>query len=885
MRQFRVQKRYLAVAVGLILGAGLAACGGGSGGGGETASVSSSSTSSSGAAGNPWMSAAVIAEQNAAATDTAKEAVANKRAQLLLDAMTLEQKISQLVGKGPEVLTELPGCYGARHVASIPALNIPTFRITNGPVGLGQNDCVAVGASSAYTDPSSAKATSLPSAIAAAASFDTSVASSYGDIIGTEMNNLALHVFEAPGVNMARLPVLGRNFEYFGEDPYLSGSMAVAEISALQAKGLIGMAKHFVANEQETNRMAMSNLGVDSQVDRQVLREIYLLPFEMSVKDGKVASVMCAYNSINGVPSCASSEMLTDVLRSDWGFTGYVQSDFYATVAGLSGSYPSPIAAGSLMGGGLDHEMPVAISWSASGLTSALSSGSISIAMINKALERRYTQAFKYGIFDRALVQTAVDLTGNGIKAREIGVKSAVLLQNNGALPIDGTTVSNIVLIGKKTQVYAQQAVAGGAMVGVAFGGGGGSSDVVPSYSVTPLEGIQNALKTLGNTSATVKLILVDDANSTATINGTAASFSAVQSAAAGADAVIIMAGTIAEEGADRASFTDSSLLTPAATPVSGVADAAAGMSLDWYVAKPSANSYGSTNAPANSNTVAMIAALMSQTSTTAKTMAQKTALVLKDNAGVALDAALVGTSGPAILEAWFPGQEDGNIVADLLFGRKNPSGKLPVTFPLAGKSFLDGITAAQFPGLATGTTTKPKSRVLYTEGLNIGYRWYDSRQSSGACATASDKSNACVAFPFGHGLSYTTTTVSPSSLSVSGNKLTVKFMASNKGSKDGEEVVQVYLELPALAANTGEQTGASIVQPPRRLVGFKKVKLAAGASVSDTISIDGGASNHPLSVWNPTSKKWETPSGTYTVWAGKSSSPRDLYKVDSFSR
>ncbi|MDR3412184.1 MAG: glycoside hydrolase family 3 N-terminal domain-containing protein [Formivibrio sp.] len=873
-QMFNTKKTVLAVAISLALGVGLTACGGGG-------SDSSTTTDTS----NAWMTKAIIAQQAAATTDAAKEAVASERADLLLAAMTLDQKMAQLVGKGPEVLPELPQCYGARHVSAIPALNIPTFRITNGPVGLGQNDCAALGSTNPYTDPTSAKATALPSAIAAAASFDPAVAGTYGDVIGTEMNNLALHVFEAPGVNMARLPILGRNFEYFGEDPYLTGTMAVSEIKTLQAKGLIGMAKHFIANEQETNRMAMTNLGVDSHVDRQVLREIYMLPFEMAVKDGKVASVMCSYNSINSSPSCASQEVLTGVLRNDWGFTGYVQSDFYATVAGLSASYaPSPIAAGSLMQAGLDHEMPVAVSWSTTNLSSALSDGTVSVNMIDQALKRRYTQMFKYGIFDRPLVQTAIDFTAGGTTARAIGVKSAVLLQNNGALPFNGTAVQNIVLIGKASQVYAQQAVAGGAMVGTAMGAGGGSSDVVPSYTVTPLQGIKNALTALGNTSASVKLILVDDANSTATIDGVAKTFADVTAAAAGADAVIVMAGTIAEEGADRASFTDGTALTMAQS-------AAAGMGLDWYAAKPSAMSTASSNTAANSNTVAMITSIMGLTSTTTKTMAQKTALVLKDNASVAMDSALVGASGPAILETWFPGQEDGNIVAQLVFGKDfsgnnvSPSGKLPVTFPFAGKGFLDSITAAQFPGVTTGTTTKPKSMVTYAEGLNIGYRWYDAQQQSGTCTTNSDQSNACVAFPFGYGLTYTTSSIGSLSLAANGSMYDVKFTVANTGAKDGEEVVQVYLQLPAIASSVGEQTGATIVQPPKRLVGFKKVKVAASGSVQDTITIDPAATNHPLSVWNQTTKKWVIPTGTYTVWVGKSSSPKDLAQAGTFTK
>ena len=191
------------------------------------------------------------------------------RANLLLAAMTLDQKLQQLTGSVPEIVPEFPQCKGARHVTGIAALQIPTLRITNGPVGVGQNDCIDANTApiwvtlpdgtvidlAPYTHPSSAKATALPSATAVAASFDPAVATAFGDVIGTEMNNLALHVFEAPGVNMARLPILGRNFEYFGEDPFLTGTMGVAEVKAVQAKGLIGMAKHYVGNEQETNRI------------------------------------------------------------------------------------------------------------------------------------------------------------------------------------------------------------------------------------------------------------------------------------------------------------------------------------------------------------------------------------------------------------------------------------------------------------------------------------------------------------------------------------------------------------------------------------------------------------------------------------------------------
>lgn len=812
----------------------------------------------------PWLAPDIMAEVNAAGDDVSREAVAYRRAKALLAAMTLDQKLQQLTGARPEILPDLPSCYGARHVTGIAALGIPTFRITNGPVGLGQNDCVSpevanlkaegLGFGSvnigAYTHPSSAKATALPSAMAAAASFDPAVAGLYGEVIATEMHNLGLHVFEAPGVNLARLPVLGRNFEYFGEDPYLSGVMAVAETKAIQARGLIAMPKHYAANEQETNRMA-----IQTTVDRQVLRELYLLPFEMAVKDGKAASVMCAYNYVNGQSSCESRELLTDILRKDWGFTGYVQSDFFAmksTVASLAN--------------GMDHEMPLPNFWAAEKIKAALAGGELTLAQIDTALERRYTQAFKAGIFDRKLEQSPIDYAAGGKLARAIGGRGAVLLQNNGALPLRGG-IKSLVLIGKASQVYAQQAVAGGAVAGEPMGSGGGSSDVVPAYTVSPVEGLRSAL----SATAAVKLVLVDDANATATVDGAQVPFADAVAEAAKADAVVIMAGTISEEGADRATFTDTSghqLATPAAE----------GSSLDWYAARSNAiATSGEKNTARNSRTTQMIEAVLAARPASGKAMAAKTVLVLKDNAGVAMPASLVGAKGPAILETWFPGQEDGNIVADVLFGRVNPSGKLPVTFPLAGKGFLDSVTAAQFPGVMdeVGKT----QTVSYSEKLAIGYRWYDANVSGG-CAVRAGR-NPCVAFPFGHGLSYTTFAQSAPKLVFDEAKAAwrVQVQVKNSGKLAGAEVVQVYVALPQSA------NAAGAVQPPKRLIGFQRIELQAGASGMVEIAIDPAATNHPLGVWDEKVQAWVIPAGRVTVYAGRSSAPADLVRAGYIDR
>ncbi|RVU05956.1 glycosyl hydrolase [Novosphingobium umbonatum] len=781
--------------------------------------------------------------------------------------MTLDQKLQQLTGAKPETLPDLPECFGGRHVSGIAELDIPTFRITNGPVGLGQNDCVSHEVaknvlhmpgfgdiSQAYSHSSSAKATALPSAVGAAASFDPAVGAMYGDVIADEMRALGLHVFEAPGVNLARLPILGRNMEYFGEDPYLSGAMAVAETKALQSKGLIAMVKHFVANEQETNRQT-----IQENVDRQTLRELYLLPFEMAVKDGKVAAVMCAYNYVNGQSSCENKEMLTDVLRRDWGFTGYVQSDFFAmksTVATLNN--------------GTDHEMPLPLHWAPAKIKAALDSGEIRLSRIDEALERRYTQAFKLGIFDRKLARQPIDVAAGGRKAREIGGRATVLLQNNGALPLRHD-LRSLVLIGKASQVYAQQAVAGGAVVGEPMGAGGGSSDVVPHYTVPPIEGLRNALKELGNGQASVKLILVDDANAIATIDGQSVDFAQALAEAGKADAVVMMAGTISEEGADRATFTDKSGKQLAAP-------ASLGSGLDWYTGHSNTiTTKDGDNRARNSGTVAMINRLMAAPSTSGKPMAGKTVLVLKDNAGVAMPATLVGTKGPAILEAWFPGQEDGNIVADALFGRINPSGKLPVTVPFEGKGFLDHVTTSQFPGVIS--PDGKVQTVTYSEQLAMGYRWYDANPS-GTCAQAKG-GNSCVAFPFGHGLSYTSFSVGRPALVKGKTRDTWQVEASvtNTGKRQGAQVLQSYLSLPASANSYGAK------QPPRRLVGFARVELAAGETRKVSIPLDAKASHHPLGVWNEKAHQWVIPKGRFTVWLGVSSALPDLKMAGTIER
>lgn len=717
----------------------------------------------------PWMNTAIPPDQ---------------RAQLLINAMTLDQKLAQMAG-APGIIAEVPSCYGGRHVPGIPALQIPTFRVFNGPVGVGQADCVpastpgiAQNPTAALTSTLASPATAIPSALAMAASFDTTVAAQFGDLIGKEALNLGLHEWEAPGMDMARVPMGGRNFEYYGEDPFLSGTMAVAAIKAAQSRGVIAMAKYIVANDQEVNRQTINEIIAD-----RVLHELYLIPFEMSVKDGQVGSVMCSYNSVNAGQTflgfnqgsaCQNSYILTQVLRNEWGFTGYVQSDFFANHS----TAPSLLA-------GMDFEMPgidlgayvpsMAEFYSPAKLQAAITANQITVANIETALKRRYTQMFKYGIFDRPITITSIDAATDGQTAQSIGVQSAVLLKNNGnLLPLNSKAVRSVAVIGQAA--YATKSVSGCC---------GGSSDVIPLYTVTPLQGIQNSLAALGS-SATANLTVVADDNS---------NLSAAVAAAQSADVVIVMAGLLAEEGADAPSIS----------------------------------------LPNNQD--AMISAIAAAN--------PKTVVVLKTNAAALMP--WVG-SVPAILDAWFPGEEDGNIVAKLLFGQANPSGKLPVTFPVLASDLPTAGSPQQYPGVSVnGTPT-----ITYSEGLDMGYRWYDSQ-------------NIAPLFPFGYGLSYTTFSISGLTVTPAGGNgaqpVTVSFFVRNTGTVAGAEVPQVYLGLPS---GTGE--------PPKRLVGFKKVFLQPGQTQQVSITIDPAASNHPFSTFDSPSQQWKMVDGSYAIFLGNSS-------------
>lgn len=645
-----------------------------------------------------------------------------QRAARLVAQLTLDEKISQLHG----IKDDNPHLY--RYVPGVPRLGIPPLRVTNGPAGVGQG-----------ADSPQKRATALPAPIALAATFDTGLAGTYGDVEGAETRDLAHNVLEAPSINLARVPQGGRTFENYGEDPYLAGQLSVANIRAIQRHGVIAEVKHYAANNQETNRTS-----VDERIDERTLQELYLPAFEASVRDGQVGSVMCAYPKVNGTYACENPYLLNTVLRGQWGFDGFVQSDFGATHS----TVPAATA-------GEDLEMATGHHFDTD-MKQAIKSGQIKESVIDQMIIRRYAVMIRLGLFDRPLSSSPIPEQQDGAIARQIAEQGTVLLKNAHAqLPLDPAKTHSVAVIGLAA--------------GDASTGGGGTSAVKPLYKVKPVDGIKKRLP----------------AGATVT-HANGSDVTAAVKLARSADVAVVMVEAWAGEGKDRSSLS-------------------LAKNQDRLVAAVAA---------ANPHTVA----------------------VVKSGTPVLMPWV---DKVPAVLEAWYPGEEDGNAVAAVLFGDVNPSGKLPVTFPRA-ETDTPAHTRAQWPGV-NGTAT-------YSEGLKIGYRWYDAQHITPL-------------FPFGYGLSYTTfrfdhLTATPAN----GGHVNVGVDVTNTGHRAGAEVAQVYVTAPASAG-----------EPPRQLKGFTKVSLQPGQTRHVTLTLDQRA----FSIWNTTTHRWTLVPGQWGISVGDSS--RDL--------
>lgn len=655
-----------------------------------------------------------------------------------LHAGDLEARARELVGKMTlqEKIQELHGIQDAghfRYVPPIPRLGIPALHVANGPAGVGPAG-----------DSPQKPATALPAPIALASSWDISLAKRYGVIIGKEGKDLDEDLLEAPDINIARVPQNGRTFEAFGEDPCLVSEMAVAEIQGIQSQDVIANVKHYAANNQESNRSRINVI-----VDERPLHEIYLAAFEASVKEGEVASLMGAYNKVNGLFCCENDELLNQIVKKDWGFKGFITSDFGA----VHSTVPSALA-------GLDLEMPTG-KYFGTNLEAAVESGQVPMSVIDDKLIRRFRIMMKFGLFDHATKTKPIPARTDGIEARQIAEEAMVLLKNTGnELPLEPKGLRSIALIGP----FATDAKTGG----------GGSSHVKPVYAISPVEGIQHRV------GSKIKVALADG-------NDVAEAVALAKSS----DVAVVMVGDAETEGRDH-------LLT-------------LGGNQDELI---------EAIAGANPHTV----------------------LVLKTGSAILMPWL---DKVPAILEAWYPGEEDGNAVAAVLFGDVNPSGKLPITFPRS-LADLPANTPEQYPGV--------RGTARYSEGIFVGYRHFDAQ-------------NIEPLFAFGYGLSYTTfayrnLAVVPQEISTncdSGQSVLVDFDVTNTGKRFGQEVAELYVGFPSNTA---------IPEPPAQLKGFERVALKPGQTRHVRLKLNGRS----FAYWDINAHDWKMMPGTYRIMAGSSS-------------
>ncbi len=649
------------------------------------------------------------------------------RARKIVAQMTLDEKIAELHGTQNKT--------NFRVVVGLPRLGIPDLFICNGPAGVGP-------AGPGHGGP----ATALPAPISLAATWDTNAAGGYGHLAGTETALLGNTLLEAPDINIARTPHNGRTFESFGEDPFLTGRISVAEIQGIQGCGIIANVKHYAANNQESDRLKINEI-----IDERTLRELYLPAFEASVKEGHVASVMTAYNQVNGSFCTENAFLQNQILKQEWGFAGFILSDYGAVHSAV------PCATN-----GLDLEMPGGIYFDGP-LERAVQSGEIPESLLDDKLVRRFRTMMHFGFWDKSPARGQIP-PAHAETAFKLGVEGVVLLKNTGGLlPLKTNAIHSLALIGP----YAEHAMTGG----------GGSSYVTPILKVDPADGVQSIV----GTNVTVQVDAGKDIDQAVALAKTA-------------DTVVLMLGDRQTEGKDHP------------ITLGGNQDALAAAVL-----------------AANPHTI----------------------VVLKTGGPILMPWI---DHAPAIVEAWYPGEADGDVVAAVLFGRVNPSGKLPITFPKSGTD-LPQQSPEQYPGV--------NGVVHYSEGLLVGYRWYDAK-------------NIEPLFPFGHGLSYTT--FGYKGLKVSrparDGSVTVKFTVTNTGDVAGAEVAQLYLNLPS---------APDAPQPPRALKAFSRVELAPGKSAHVTL----GLNPRSLSYWDIAAHDWKIAPGKYTISLGSSS--RDLHLTATF--
>jgi len=698
--------------------------------------------------------------------------------------------------------------------------------------------------------------------VSLAAAWDPSLAEQYGQVIGVEEFGKGASANLGPTVNIDRDPRWGRSFEALSEDPFLNSALDVPEINAVQAQDVMSQVKHFDAYNQETYR----NTPADNVIiDPRTEHEIYLPSFYAAVKSGD-ASVMCSYAVINGNFACNNSDLETTILRDQWGFPGFVMSD-YGALHSTQGAVQ-----------GTDQEQPFN-TYYGTPLQTAVQNGTIPVSVLNTMVQRVFTEMFRFNLFSQPRTGTPTDTVttpAHVAAATNVAEAGTTLLKNDGGVLPLSSAGGSIAVVGPAADaspIYA----------------GGGSAYVIPSGTVSPLAGIK-ATAGSGTNVAYSQGLPVDTALPAIPSSNLSpayaptpfgGSYTGTLTAPETGTYVLAITNPCGCYTSTYLSLDGKQIIDNPSTPPVHTYSVAVSLTkgqtytlsisgdssqLLWGTPSALAPGINAAVAAAKSASVAVVVVSddieseatdrLSLNLPSAQDELISAVAAANPHTVVVVDAgapvAMPWLSAAAgVVDAWYPGQTNGTSLASVLFGQTDPGGHLPVTFP-ASLSQVPAATTAQFPG--NGST------VQYSEGIDVGYRWYDAKDITPM-------------FPFGFGLSYTQFAFSHLSVSPAfkdGTKeVRVSATVTNVGRRAGSDVAQLYLADPA---GSGE--------PPRQLAGFQRVSLAPGAKAKVSFTV----TPQEMSWWDDTANGWTQTAGTYGVYVGDSSALAGLPLRGSFT-
>ena len=653
----------------------------------------------------------------------------------VIQAMTLEEKAKLLVGGSNNFFGDQAAVGGEATLVAgaagtspeIARLGIPATVLTDGPAGVRINP-TRKGTTQTYY------ATGFPIGTCLASTWNTELVGKVGEAIGNETKEYRCDVILGPGMNLHRSPLCGRNFEYYSEDPFVTGKIGAAYINGVQSQDAGVSAKHFAVNSQETERTS-----VDERVSQRALRELYLRGFEIAVRESQPWTIMSSYNRINGQYSMGNRDLLTSILRDDWGFKGIVMTDWIGIRRGLE-TITEVQAGNDLMEPGQPAQVKEIIE--------GVKSGKLSMTDVDRNVRRMLEYIVKTPSFNKYPATNKPDLKAHAAITRQTACEGIVLLKNNGTLP--WKDIKKVALFGENSYNFLP--------------GGVGSGCVHTPYVVDMVEGLKNAGIKSSESLTDIYRKYVDYARvkfqyerhpakwfqteemGPQKYPEIAVNSIAIGKEARGADAAIITIGRQAGEGIDRDLETEFNLIPEERQLIIDVCQAF------HAVGKP---------------------------------------VVVIINSGSVIETASWKSYPDAIICAWQPGEEGGNSVADIMTGKVNPSGKLTMTWPIAA---TDHPSTRNFPGLVDfysyqnersgGRQMRNYDYTNHEEDIYVGYRYFDTF-------------NKEVSYPFGYGLSYTTFAYSKPAVKVSGDNVTVSVTVKNTGDVAGKEVVQLYVTAP----------------------------------------------------------------------------------------